>query len=327
MIIRNSCTRKLSMLILPILIASIAALGALSEVKASERVTLEFGTATIDGYINPDEWENAAVWYFNVNVPPDDGGGTIPADLYIMNDNVNLYVALKIGRSPFGSYTNPMINIDLNNNNVRDDGDEYIGTSVSDISGIRLIDGFFTTCLSGAVCGLLDVPNGGTTDVQAAATTDGQFTYIELSHPLDSSDNLHDMSVGPGELIGLQLKPLRLSNLTAPCNLACSADTYFPMSGFLPLKLASQNQLPVADPVSPVYGFEGTPILLDGTASYDPDGDPITYDWNLPEEFCPSTGRYTPTPEIFCYDSGEFSVGDAQVPPTVTDEPKRTGRQ
>lgn len=38
---------------------------------------------------------------------------------------------------------------------------------------------------------------------------------------------------------------------------------------------------PVADPAGPYFGDEGTPILFNGSGSYDPNLDPITYTWEL----------------------------------------------
>jgi hypothetical protein len=55
------------------------------------------------------------------------------------------------------------------------------------------------------------------------------------------------------------------------------------------------NQAPVSDPGGPYEGPTGATITLDGTGSSDPDGDPITYAWDLDNdgEFDDST---SPTP-------------------------------
>jgi hypothetical protein len=62
------------------------------------------------------------------------------------------------------------------------------------------------------------------------------------------------------------------------------------------------NQMPVSDPGGPYEGPTGATITLDGTGSSDPDGDPITYAWDLDNdgEFDDST---SPTPP--------FTVGSA----------------
>ena len=53
----------------------------------------------------------------------------------------------------------------------------------------------------------------------------------------------------------------------------------------------TKNQAPVADIVSTEQTFfgvslnEGDSLWIDGSPSYDPDGDPITYDWAIPKDF------------------------------------------
>ena len=65
-----------------------------------------FGTPVIDGVIGSGEWDGAARHPFAAALPASDGGGTVPATLFVMNDGVNLYVAVEVQRSvpPGGSF-------------------------------------------------------------------------------------------------------------------------------------------------------------------------------------------------------------------------------
>jgi uncharacterized repeat protein (TIGR01451 family) len=68
--------------------------------------------------------------------------------------------------------------------------------------------------------------------------------------------------------------------------------------------LVCTNQPPVSDPNGPYYGVEGSPISLDGSGSYDPDSDPLTYAWT-----------YTPGADVDVGASCAF--GDASAATTT----------
>src|ERR1044072_4406060 len=53
------------------------------------------GTATIDGVFNTTEWAGAGTITFAANLPE---GGTTPATLYVMNNQVNLFLAIRFAR-------------------------------------------------------------------------------------------------------------------------------------------------------------------------------------------------------------------------------------
>ena len=191
------------------------------------------GTAIIDGEFGDDEWNGAGRLDFLANIPE---GGTTPASLFAMNDTIQLYLALKIQRSSLGGSTNPVFEFDNDNDGDAEPGDDTFGMSAGIFQAAAISDGFRTTCDGAppgtAGCAPGDFAEGGTTDGMAAASNDGVFTFVELSHPLDGDDDLHDFSLRAGDSVGFFLG-LRLFSLD-PSQNQTYADTDMPGIRFSP---------------------------------------------------------------------------------------------
>jgi hypothetical protein len=198
-----------------------------------------YGTAVIDGVLGPGEWDKAAKLELAAHLPNDDGGGTTPTTLFVMNDATNLYVALRIGRASFGGTTNPVLEFDNDNDGVSEDGDDGFGMSVGIYQPVEFHDIYRYTCpdapAGSAGCSASDpettrgILPAGTSDGAAEAKNDGSYTIIEMSHPLTSGDVRHDFALQAGDTVGFHLL-LRLFSLEPACNFGpdCYADTVFP---------------------------------------------------------------------------------------------------
>jgi hypothetical protein len=102
---------------------------------------------------------------------------------------------------------------------------------------------------------------------------------------------------------------------------ATSADRALPVSGTmststatLGISVASGNRPPVSDAGGPYFGLASIGIFLDGTGSSDPDGDPLTYDW----DFGDGTTGTGPQP-LHAFPAGQFTVALTVQDGTLSD--------
>jgi len=142
----------------------------------------------IDGVLSPGEWADADSETFTM--------GVAAATIYVMNDQNNLYVAVKIQDDDTG---NDELTIQFDNDNAG-------GALVKGDDNLAWWDSFFDTYFEPPTAIYQDTSDGGTDDGSGGRTQDGlMIWYFEFSHPLDSNDNLHDFSLSLGSTVGFEL--------------------------------------------------------------------------------------------------------------------------
>jgi hypothetical protein len=163
-----------------------------------------YGTATIDGVFGSGEWDGAGRHEFNAPLPADLGGGTVAGTLFVMNDAQNLYLALRVASPSTAGSTSFLGAFDNDHSGgLYGQGDGVMlfersgsATDFSDGFIIRLPNGF---------CACVDTDYGGTDELTGGYTRDAGNSYYELSQPLDTADDAHDFSVGPGRRMSVEI--------------------------------------------------------------------------------------------------------------------------
>lgn len=142
-----------------------------------------YGTATIDGVKSPGEWDTAT--------PRDlfQTGDLSGSKLYVMDDDVNIYLGLFIPDSTLTANDIFWVRFDSVHDGVTMAGDDEINGSSSN---------FFDSHFDGVSWAIQDLRRQG---ASAAAPTFGG-AFFEMSHPINTGDP-DDLFVGPGQTIGL----------------------------------------------------------------------------------------------------------------------------
>ncbi|MBA7596828.1 hypothetical protein ES703_03818 [subsurface metagenome] len=171
-------------------------------VSASPRIYLSAFTTktpTIDGVINSEEWQDAAVstgmeWGYEIT-------------LFVMNDMENLYVAVRVSDFLKGTPDDYLwVIFDHDHDNVLENGED----------ALRIYERG-DPCFSDWFCerhngwggwgtDVTDVGHKGTNDGSGATVSTNGFREYELSHPLDSADDPHDFSLKAGDTVGFTLE-------------------------------------------------------------------------------------------------------------------------
>ena len=170
---------------------------AFRQVDAHNGVSLSGFTTTpptLDGNIQAAEWAAAATKTFG---PLTIGSQTITGTLYMMNDGVNLYIAVKIdGDDDFGS---------TDGFEVQFDNDHGGGASLA--VGDDCLRAFGASGFSDLYWYGQGTTWDSLSDGQAAGGRQGSSNHFELSHPLDSADDAHDFSLSAGQTVGFTMHP------------------------------------------------------------------------------------------------------------------------
>jgi len=192
---------------------------------STDVTTAASNTPVVDGVLSAGEWSKATIWKgLMINVPE---GGTTEGKLMIANDDVNLYVALLMDRDIPDTRANFAIIFNNDGVGALAEGDDWI---LGRTDG-SFRDGFFSTRFGGGLRGVGDTADPtGTVDGSAAGGRSRGRTVIELAHPLDTTDDDHDISVAPGDALTFFLQvnlfnphgEAQTSFAREPLTIACS---------------------------------------------------------------------------------------------------------
>ena len=170
-----------------------------------------FTPVRIDGVLKPAEWIGAAV--FEMSFSP----GISDAQLYVKNDEVNVYLALRATVPGDPAYRPVFLEIGM------DKGDDY---DVIRISGQGWIQPGFPVDRHASACGgpllvctpiVFDLASGGTEDTDWAWGTNGSTFEFEFAQPLDGGDS-HDISVTTGDELTFATAFMSFVNAVNPLN-------------------------------------------------------------------------------------------------------------
>src|SRR3989449_4949841 len=244
---------------------------------------------TIDGTFSSKEWQSSATIEFNITY--NIGDRITPGVLYVMNDANNLYLGIKVKDTSFNQGDVLEFFFDNNNTGVMTKGDDVLQFDVNALMTSHI--GFFDEFLNSYPAGLGQTEDravvGGTTDGTGAGSGDGQYNYLEISHPLNSGDKGHDISLKPGDTFGLLVRydddgrigsfwpgetpGTPVYSFRAQITLATASMPDFSISAYapLPFSLAYYGTLvrpPLANiTIGGLNGFTGTVALSDNVPS------------------------------------------------------------
>lgn len=166
-----------------LLLALLISIAGGAEAHSGVPIPSAHGTATIDGVKSPGEWDAAtprAVF---------DTGSLVGSLLYVMDDDVNIYLGLFVPDATFTPQDAFWCRFDSKHDGQTIVGDDEVNASAGS---------FFDSHFDGVSWAIQDLHRNGAGT--ASAVTGGNF--LEISHPLNTGD-ADDMFVGAGQTIGL----------------------------------------------------------------------------------------------------------------------------
>ena len=176
---------------LAVVIASALILVALSgSAGANDTPTFRgYGTAVVDGVLSPGEWDGAQRFDFQADRSPAEGGGTVPATLFAMNDSTSVYLALRVAVTNLG-YSRLYAGFYPSELNLFGPGNDILLVTPAFFG-----DYHYHQESPNSWTELSDVADGGTLDGTAAVRQSSDHAVFEIAHPLDSADDGHDFSL------------------------------------------------------------------------------------------------------------------------------------
>jgi hypothetical protein len=189
-------------LAVPVLLA----LALAPSLEAQGATFYHYGSPVIDGVEGGGEWAGAEAGTVPITMPVALGGGTSDVTFLFMNDENNLYFAVRLpwGVSPLNGELLGLDGVvwrnELDYCEPATVVDEWLLVSQNED---QLYYDMFREYLSG--CDRQpqtpDDSAGGTTEGNGQWGDDGLTTFFEIAHPLDTADDLHDLSAVPGDRV------------------------------------------------------------------------------------------------------------------------------
>jgi hypothetical protein len=166
----------------------------------AEATHRHYGTPVVDGVQGEGEWEEGFVGLFPMKLPKRLGGSPSMVPLYVMNDDEFHYLAARIdyGKSPSDPY---FLFLDTEVWPTDFSCEPFVERfAVFSREEVAIApDQFLLACDNL----LFDSQGGGTNETVGTWRISDRMTFFEVGHPLDSDDDLYDMSFPPPRLVVL----------------------------------------------------------------------------------------------------------------------------